>query len=46
MFDDDNSKDLGRRSMAFLQNSIVSVDRKNCDNSFKLKRVDYNKYYQ
>jgi hypothetical protein len=42
VFDDDNSKDRGRRSMAILKNSIVEKGGK--DASFKLKKTDFLKF--
>jgi hypothetical protein len=44
-FDDHNSKDFGRRSMAAQQSSIVGVEHWGKEGSFKLKRVDYKNYY-
>jgi hypothetical protein len=44
VFDDDNSKDRGRRSMAILKNSIVEKGGK--DASFKLKKTDFLKFNQ
>lgn len=48
IFDDDNSKDLGRRSMAFQQNGIMS-DKGifgMADQSFKLNKIDHQKFYK
>lgn len=48
VFDDDNSKDLGRRSMAFQQSGIIS-DKGIFglgDQSFKLNKVDHHKFYK
>ena len=47
IFDDTNSKDFGRRSMAAQQNSIVGNEHWfRADGSFKLKRIDNHKFYQ
>lgn len=43
IFDDDNSKDLGRRQSAFLQNCGIVQDRTidQGDASFKLKKINH-----
>lgn len=48
IFDDDNSKDLGRRSMAFQQSGIISDKGLfgMADQSFKLNKIDHQKFYK
>ena len=44
MYDDNNSKDFGRRSIAIDRHSITHIDRGNADGSFKLRKMDHHKF--
>ena len=45
VWDENNSKDFGRRSIAMEQNSIAHIKYGgNQDGSFKLKRIDHHKF--